>query len=243
MSSVNDIAANTAQVLERIARSASGAGRDPASVRLVAVSKTVPPERILKAYECGLRDFGENRVQEFLQKLPHLQLPGARFHLIGHLQSNKVHQAMAFDWVQTVDSERLAQRLRNAVVEANKTVSVMIEVNLGEEEAKAGISEPELTQLVAQVVALGRLDARLDLRGLMTMPPYTEDPEGARPHFRRLRQLRDQLQDAGFPQVRELSMGMTHDFEVAIEEGATMVRIGTAIFGPRNMVRSSATGT
>jgi len=249
MFSSTDIAANASQVLRRIAEIASRAGREPASVRLVAVSKTVSPERILEAYDCGLRHFGENRVQEFLQKLPRLHLPEASFHLIGHLQSNKVHQAMAFDWLQTIDSLRLAQRLQNAATEANKKIPVLVQVKLGDEEAqeaqeaKTGISESELSRLMTQLVPLDRLD----LRGLMTLPPYTEDPEGARPYFRRLRQLRDQLQDAGFSQVRELSMGMTHDFAVAIEEGATMVRIGTAIFGPRNAARSRddspATGT
>ncbi|MBI4463323.1 MAG: YggS family pyridoxal phosphate-dependent enzyme [Acidobacteria bacterium] len=233
-----DMAANVSQVLERIAGSAVRAGRDPASVRLIAVTKTLPPERVQEAYQCGLREFGENRVQEFHQKLPHLHLPEARFHLIGHLQSNKVHQAMAFDWVQTVDSERLALRLQKAAAETSKTVPVLIQVNLGEEVSKSGISESDLPQLVTTI---GSLD-RLDLRGLMTIPPYADNPERARPYFHRLRQLRDQLLEAGFPQVQELSMGMSHDFEVAIEEGATMVRIGTAIFGPRNPDDSSASG-
>ncbi|MCH8269509.1 MAG: YggS family pyridoxal phosphate-dependent enzyme [Acidobacteria bacterium] len=224
-----DIAANTAQVLERIARAASRASRESKSVRLVAVTKTFPAESIIQAYEGGLRDFGENRVQEFQQKLPRLKLPEATFHLIGHLQSNKVQPAMAFDWVQTVDSERLARRLHDAAAAANKTLSVLIEVKLGEEEAKTGVTEQEAERLAAFI----RSQDRLELRGLMTMPPFTEDPEGARPYFRRLRQLRDRLQEAGFQHVRELSMGMTHDFEVAIEEGSTIVRVGTAIFGPR----------
>lgn len=226
-----DIARNVFRVREQMAEVALHAGRHPASVRLVAVTKTFPPETVQAAYECGLRDFGENRVQEFCQKLPSLHTPGATFHLIGHLQSNKVHPAMAFDWIQTVDSERLARRLSQAALEAQKTIPVLIEVQLLEEPAKTGVSESELAGLVSVVAPL----EGLDLRGLMAMPPYTEDPQGSRPYFRRLRELRDRLQEFGFPQLRELSMGMTHDFPVAIEEGATIVRIGTALFGPRSI--------
>ena len=228
MSVLADIAANLAQVRQQIAASAR-AGRDPASVRLVAVTKTFPPEVIRAGYECGLRDFGENRVQEFCEKLPQLHLPDATFHLIGHLQSNKVHQAMSFDWIQTVDSERLALRLQEAAGAVGKKVAVLVQVKLGEEPGKSGVPEQEGQPLAALVA---RLD-QLELKGLMTLPPYTDDPEGARPYFRRLRLLRDRLRDSGLPQVQELSMGMTHDFPIAIEEGATIVRIGTAIFGPR----------
>ncbi|OFV97618.1 MAG: YggS family pyridoxal phosphate enzyme, partial [Acidobacteria bacterium RIFCSPLOWO2_02_FULL_61_28] len=185
-------------------------------------------------YECGLREFGENRVQEFCQKLPSLRTPGANFHLIGHLQSNKVHQALAFDWIQTVDSERLARRLSQAAIEAQKTIPVLIEVKMDEEETKTGVPEFDLASLVSVVAPL----EGLDLRGLMTMPPYTEDPEGGRPYFRRLREMRDHLQESDFPQLRELSMGMSHDFPIAIEEGATIVRVGTALFGPRSVARS-----
>ncbi|MBI3894575.1 MAG: YggS family pyridoxal phosphate-dependent enzyme [Acidobacteria bacterium] len=224
-----DIAVNIARVREQIAESASRAGRDPASIRLVAVSKTFPPEKIQQAYECGLRDFGENRVQEFQQKLPYLNLPGATFHLIGHLQSNKVHQAMAFDWIQTLDSKRLALRLQQAAAKAEKKISVLIEVKLSEEATKTGASESEVSELASVVASLDRLE----LRGLMAIPPYTSDPEGSRPYFRRLRELRDRWQGAGFAQLRDLSMGMSHDFTIAIEEGATIVRIGTAIFGAR----------
>jgi len=224
-----DIAANLARVREQIAQYALRAGRDPAAIRLVAVSKTFPPETIRAAYECGLRDFGENRVQEFQEKLPHLNLPEARFHLIGHLQSNKVSHALDFDWIQTVDSERLARRLNEAAAQAGKTIPVLIQVKLDKESAKSGLPEAEVERLAEAVTSLDRLL----LRGLMTLPPYTADPEGARPYFRRLRELRNRLQQAGFAQMRELSMGMTHDFPIAIEEGATMVRIGTAIFGLR----------
>ena len=234
MASASDIAANVSRVLDQIAAGAVRASRDPSSIRLVAVTKTFPPARIQEGYECGLRDFGENRVQEFRQKLPSLRVPGALFHLIGHLQSNKVQQAMAFDWIQTLDSERLALRISQAAVQAKKTIPLLLEVKLSEEAAKTGVAETELIPLVSTVASL----EGLDLRGLMTIPPYTEDPEEARPYFRRLRKLRDRIQDAGFPQVRELSMGMTRDFRVAIEEGATIVRIGTAIFGPRSATRS-----
>jgi hypothetical protein len=229
MSVLADIAANLARVRQQIAASAARAGRDPASVRLVAVTKTFPPEVLRAGYECGLRDFGENRVQEFCDKLPQLHLPDATFHLIGHLQSNKVHQAMSFDWIQTVDSERLALRLQEAAGAVGKKVAVLVQVKLGEEPGKSGVPEQEGQPLAALVA---RLD-QLELKGLMTLPPYTDDPEGARPYFRRLRLLRDRLRDSGLPQVQELSMGMTHDFPIAIEEGATIVRIGTAIFGPR----------
>ena len=230
MPSASDIAANILQVQERVSQSAYRAGRDPASVRIVAVSKTFPPENILQAYECGVRDFGENRVQEYLDKRPALRLPDARFHLIGHLQTNKVIQAMAFDWIQTVDSIRLADRLNKAAAKGNRNLPVLIEVKLGEEESKTGVPEPEVSGIAAVLVQL----ESLELRGLMTIPPFSQDPENARPYFRRLRQLRDRLQGVGLDQVVELSMGMSHDFPVAIEEGATIVRIGTAIFGPRN---------
>jgi len=229
MTMAADIAANVSRVREQMTEAAIRSGRDPASVRLVAVTKTFPAETVQAAYDCGLRDFGENRVQEFHQKLPSLRTPGAVFHLIGHLQSNKVQPAMAFDWIQTVDSERLARRLSQAALEAQKTIAVLIEVKLGEEAEKSGVPETELAHLISVVAAL----PGLDLRGLMTMPPYSDDPEGARPYFRRLRNLRDKLQESGYANVRELSMGMTHDFPVAIEEGATIVRIGTALFGPR----------
>lgn len=227
------IAANVSRVREQMAEAAARSDRDPASVRLVAVTKTFPAETVQAAYECGLRDFGENRVQEFCEKLPNLHTPDAVSHLIGHLQSNKVRPAMAFDWIETVDSERLARRLSQAALEAGKTLSVLIEVKLGEEEAKTGVSDAGLPKLVSCVAAL----PNLALRGLMGMPPWSENPEDSRPYFRRLRELRDRLQQAVFTgsvDLKELSMGMTRDFHVAIEEGATIVRIGTALFGPRS---------
>src|SRR3990172_416169 len=146
-----DISANVFRVREQMAEAAIRSGRDPASVRLVAVTKTFPAETVQAAYECGLRDFGENRVQEFCQKLSSLRTPGAIFHLIGHLQSNKVHQALAFDWIQTVDSERLARRLSQAAIEAQKTIPALIEVKMDEEETKTGVPESDLASLVSVV--------------------------------------------------------------------------------------------
>ena len=168
-------------------------------------------------------------MQEFREKLPQLHLPGACFHLIGHLQSNKAGPATVFDWIETVDSERLARRLNDAAAKAGKTIPVLIEVKLGAEESKTGASEVEIPALAAIVASL----EHLQLRGLMTIPPHTPDPADARSYFRRLRELRDRLHADGLTQLNELSMGMTRDFPIAIEEGATMVRIGTAIFGPR----------
>ena len=234
-----DITANLARVRERIAQSAARAGRDPGAIRLIAVTKTFPAQTIRAAYDCGLREFGENRVHEFCEKLPALDLPEARFHLIGHLQSNKVSQAMAFSWIQTLDSERLARRLNEAATQAGKTLAVLIQVKLDGDPGKSGVAEAAVEPLVSFVASL----ERLALRGLMTLPPYTPDPEGARPFFQKLRQLRDRLQKSGFPQMQELSMGMTHDFPIAIEEGATMVRIGTAIFGPRPAAAAQAEET
>jgi len=228
-----DIAANLARVREQIAISAARAGRDPASIRLIAVTKTFPPETIRAAYECGLREFGENRVQEFTEKLPHLNLSEVHFHLIGHLQSNKVAQAMSFSWIQTLDSERLARRLNEAAAAAGKALSVLVQISLDDPAAphteRSGLPESEAISLVSYLTTCDHLR----LRGLMALPPFTDNPEDARPLFRRMRELRDRLQQSGYPQVQELSMGMTRDFPIAIEEGSTMVRIGTALFGAR----------
>ncbi len=218
------VAENLAAVRGRIEGALARAGaRRP--VTLVAVSKTFPPERIREAYQAGQRHFGESHVQEFERKRPRLELPGAVWHLIGHLQSNKARRAgQMFDVIETVDSARLARRLEEAAAPAARRLPVFLEVKLGEEAAKTGCAEQELPELAEQVAAL----PHLELRGLMTMPPYTDDPEGARPYFRRLRQWSERLG------IAELSMGMSRDFEVAIEEGATLVRVGTAIFGERS---------
>lgn len=210
-----------AAVRERIARAADRARRDPAEILLLAVTKVFPAEIIREAYDLGLREFGENYVQEFEGKAPLVaDLAGARFHLIGHLQSNKSRKAAElFQVVQTVDSEKLARRLD----ECGRPLDVMLEVKLSPEEAKAGADPDELPKLICAVKSC----PNLRLLGLMTMPPWSEDPEASRLYFRKLREL---AQQHGLPQ---LSMGMSHDLETAIEEGSTCVRVGTALFGKR----------
>ncbi len=215
------IAEGLARVEQRIEQAAHRAGRSRGEITLIGVSKVFPAAAICEAYQAGLRHFGENYVQEFQAKRPELgDLPEATFHLIGHLQSNKARPAAElFDVIQTVDSERLAKRLD----EAGRRLQVFVEVKLSPEEAKSGVSEQDLPRLLDAVRALGNLE----LRGLMVMPPWPENPEDSRPYFRKLREL------AGRFGLAQLSMGMSGDFEVAIEEGATLIRVGTAIFGPR----------
>jgi len=235
MSNAEVLAKNAANIRDRIASAAARAGRSPESITLMAVSKTVEPERIRAAYQAGLRVFGENRVQEFADKHVHLaDLADAEWHLIGHLQSNKARRAAElFHAVESVDSLRLAEKLDQAASQFGKILPVLIEINIGGEENKTGLAadSPELETLLLFANKL----QHLRMRGLMTVPPYTEDPEGARPYFRRLRELRDAIAARKLPAVEmnTLSMGMSHDFEVAIEEGSTCVRVGTAIFGAR----------
>jgi pyridoxal phosphate enzyme (YggS family) len=201
----------------------------------MAVCKTFPPEAIIEAYKAGQRLFGESKVQEFADKAGALvSLEDAEFHMIGHLQSNKATKAVElFHAVDSVDSAKLAARLNAAAEAAGKTLPVLIEINIGGEEAKSGVApdSPELSEILKGASGW----PNLRIRGLMTVPPYTEDPEGARPYFRKLRELRDQLAARNYAAggLDELSIGMSHDFEVAIEEGSTCVRIGTAIFGER----------
>lgn len=201
----------------------------------MAVCKTFPPEAIIEAYSAGQRLFGENKVQEFADKTSALSsLKDAEFHMIGHLQSNKAAKAVElFHAVDSLDSTKLATRLNAAAEMAHKILPVLIEINIGNEEAKSGVppNSPELEEILNGASGW----PNLRIRGLMTVPPYMEDPEGARPYFRNLRELRDQLAARNYSAVSmdELSMGMSHDFEVAIEEGSTSVRIGTAIFGER----------
>ncbi|HEY1526526.1 MAG TPA: YggS family pyridoxal phosphate-dependent enzyme [Candidatus Angelobacter sp.] len=230
------IADNIAVVRERIARAAARVRRNPDSITLMAVSKTVEPERIKQAYASGLRVFGENRVQEFEGKSHGLsELKDAEWHLIGHLQSNKAKKAAElFRAIDSVDSLRLAEKLNQAAAEARKRLDVLIEIKVSDEESKAGmpLDSPELESLLR---AAPQLDS-LQIRGLMTVPPFTDDPEGVRPYFRLLRDLRDKISARKLSGVEldVLSMGMSHDFEVAIEEGSTCVRVGTAIFGARS---------
>jgi len=218
---MTDVRENCRRVLDRIRDAAVRSGRDPASIRLIAVTKTVPPQRISQAVECGIRDFGENRLQEALPKIAALSELPLTWHFIGHLQTNKAKKVVEhFQWVQCVDRFELAEKLNET---AAKPLPVLIEVKLHEEPDKSGIQEAGLSRFVEQF----RSYDKLQLRGLMAMPPFFEDAEDVRPYFRKLGDLARQF---GLP---ELSMGMSHDFEVAIEEGATMVRIGTALFGER----------
>ena len=221
---------NAARVLERIARAAARSGRPAESIRLVAVSKTQPLERVAEAYEAGLRAFGENYVQEAEPKVR--AFPGAEWHLIGKLQANKVKRAVSlFGWIQAVDSARLLGEVSRRCVEAGATLPVLVEVNLAGEKSKAGIPPEGLEELLSSAAAL----AGVRVRGLMAVPPVTGAPEESRPYFARLRELLDRCSagpGAG-RELTELSMGMSSDFEVAIEEGATIIRVGTALFGPR----------
>jgi len=229
---VANIAENIARVEGRITAACRRSGRRREDIRLVAVSKTHSPELIRAAFAAGLRDFGENRVQEAKSKRPELADLGATWHLIGHLQSNKARTALElFHWVHSLDSLRLAEKLAQAADPGGPRLPVLIEVNLGEETSKAGVRAVDLAALAEQIAPL----ETLELRGLMVIPPFLESPEDVRPYFRQLRALAGEIESRNLPQVsmRELSMGMSHDFEVAIEEGATMVRIGTAIFGER----------
>ena len=228
------IAQNITAIRDRIAQAARRANRSPEEIALMAVTKTVEPARIHEAYDAGIRVFGENRVQEFAVKAAGLHdLQHARWHLIGHLQSNKSNQAAKlFTAIDAIDSLRLAQRLNSAAEPLGKPIEALAEVNIGAESSKHGFApdSPELLDLLKQSAEL----PHFKVGGLMAIPPFTEDAEGARPYFRRLRQLRDQLARSSGLELHTLSMGMSHDFEVAIEEGSTCVRIGTAIFGERS---------
>jgi pyridoxal phosphate enzyme (YggS family) len=234
------IAENIAEVRERIAAAARRTARNPDEITLMGVSKTFPVERIREAYAAGLRVFGENRVQEFAGKAHALRdLRDSEWHLIGHLQTNKAAKAAElFDAVDSLDSVRMAEKLNASAESAGKTLSVLIEINVGGEKAKSGVapsSDEQGSDELEQILRGAPRWGNLKINGLMTVPPYTEDPEGSRPYFRQLRQIRDSIAARDLPQIGSavLSMGMSHDFEVAIEEGATCVRVGTAIFGAR----------
>lgn len=225
------IAERVAAVRERIARAAERAARSPAEVTLVAVSKTHPAQTVREAFAAGVRDFGENRVQEAEPKIAaSADLAGVRWHLVGHLQANKARRAAAlFGVVHSIDSVELGERLARAGEQSGRTVRGLVEVDMAGEASKFGLPESEL------VPALRALRERPGLRieGLMLLPPFEADVEAVRPFFRRLRALRDRLLGEGLVAAGELSMGMSHDFEAAVEEGATLVRVGTAIFGQR----------
>ena len=226
------VAANLTTVRGRLEQAARAAGRDPATIRLVAVSKTFPADAVRAAADCGQLDFGENRVQEGLQKIRATADQPLRWHLIGHLQSNKAKKAVeSFALIHSIDGVDLLRKVDDAAVALERTPEVLVQVDMAGEATKFGAPEDSLAGIFEAAESLR--GARLV--GLMLLPPFAENVEEARPWFRRLRELRERLADQGVPaaRLRELSMGMSHDFTVAIEEGATMVRIGTAIFGER----------
>ena len=226
-----NIASNILEIRNRIASAAQHAGRDLQSIRLMAVSKTVPVERIREAQDAGITLFGENYVQEARGKIPAVG-HDVEWHMIGHLQTNKVKYVVnLFDWIHSVDRLELAQELDKRARQHSRKLKVLIEVNIGGEASKSGVEISHALELVRQVSVL----QNVNVRGLMTMPPYSDDPELSRPYFRALRALRDEIARAAIAGVSmdELSMGMTDDFEIAIDEGATIIRVGRAIFGAR----------
>ena len=225
---------NVSAILRRMNHAALSAGRSPDGVKLIAVTKTVAIEKMKEALDIGLRIFGENRVQEVQKKVPVLKSENSdsviEWHLIGHLQKNKAKYAVRlFDLIHTVDSVELAEEINTQAEKIDKIQKVLVQVKLSIEETKHGASEEELIPLLKKVQGM----SNIQLEGLMTIPPFWEDPEKTRPYFRHLRELLDKAENAGCI-LTELSMGMSNDFEVAIEEGATMVRIGTALFGERS---------
>ena len=233
VSTATSLVERIAEVRARLIAAAHRSNRPVDEITLVAVSKTHPAEAVREAIAAGLDNFGENRVQEAESKIPDVGRTAARWHLIGHLQSNKTRRAVElFDCIHSLDSPDLARRLNRICDELERQeLPVLIQVDLGHETSKTGAEEKDVSELVAVISDC----PRLWLKGLMTLPPFFDEPESVRPYFRRLRELRDGLKAKGAfaDHPGELSMGMTHDFEIAIEEGATMVRVGTAIFGER----------
>ncbi|MEK7850570.1 MAG: YggS family pyridoxal phosphate-dependent enzyme [Deltaproteobacteria bacterium] len=222
------VADNVREVAERISRAAARAGRRVEDIKLVAITKTIDIDMILEAVAAGIKVLGENYLQEAKGKVAAIG-HGVEWHMTGHLQRNKARDAVnLFDMVQTIDSLELAVELDKRARSAGKVISGLIEINIGGEGSKSGISKEELAPLLRSLKLLNNLS----IQGLMTIPPYFDEQEKVRPYFRALRELRDNANREGFS-LKELSMGMSHDFEVAVEEGATMVRIGTAIFGER----------
>jgi pyridoxal phosphate enzyme (YggS family) len=225
---MSTIKENLLRVRERIERAAQKAGRDPKGIRLVAVSKTVDVARIKEAIEAGVSILGENYIQEAQKKIEDIGKP-VSWHFIGHLQSNKArHAVRLFEMVHSVDSVSLAEELNRRAEQEGRVIQVMVEVNLSGEATKFGTDEEKVSNLARRIRDLNYLS----LEGLMTMPPYFDSPESGRPYYTALRELKEKMIKEGIP-MKELSMGMSNDFEIAVEEGATYVRIGTAIFGPR----------
>jgi PLP dependent protein len=234
----DQIRTNLTAVRRRLEEAARAAGRDPSSVRLVAVSKTFPADAVRAAAAAGQVDFGENKVQEGLQKIADTSGLPLRWHLIGHLQSNKARRAAAgFHAIHSIHNLDLLRRVDAAAAEAGTAPDLLVQVDLAGEETKSGAPEPSVPELFHTDLRAARLV------GLMLLPPEADNPEDARPWFRRLRELRDRLRAGGIPadRLRELSMGMSHDFEVAVQEGSTVVRVGTAIFGQRTRPRGQET--
>lgn len=220
------------QINDRIGEAARSCGRDPETVKLVAVSKTIPADRVLTAIQAGVTDLGENYIQESREKFNTLATHPVTWHFIGHLQSNKAKYAVRmFDLIHTVDKLKLAREIDKNAGKIDKIQDVLVQVNISEEATKSGVSEEGTLELVQEISRL----PNLSLKGLMTMPPFFDQPEKARPYFKALVRLRDRILEQEIPNISldELSMGMTGDFETAIQEGATLVRIGTAIFGER----------
>ena len=235
---VMEIKDSIKRIRETVENTAVSCGRNPGDIRIIAVSKRFPADRIIEAGKAGQVLFGENQVQEASIKVKSLAERNIEWHLIGHLQSNKARiAARIFDCIQTVDRARIAVKLNALAEEFGKKLSVMAQVNVGGEEQKAGI-EPEY---VGELVAVIDGCPNLKLEGLMTIPPFAEDPEDTRIYFRKLRELRDTLNLDRTVLIKELSMGMSHDFKVAIQEGATMIRVGTAIFGQRPPIGTKVT--
>jgi PLP dependent protein len=225
---MSEIKENLLRVMERIDSAARRSGRDPSEIKLVAVSKTVEAARIKEAIEAGVSILGENYVQEAKKKIEEIGRSVA-WHFIGHLQSNKAKYVVyLFDMIHSLDNIPLAEELSRRAEQADRMIKVLIEINLSEEATKFGTDEGEILNLARRILQL----SHLSLEGLMTMPPYFDSPEMSRPYYVKLRELKERLVREGIP-MKELSMGMSNDFEIAIEEGATYVRVGTAIFGPR----------
>jgi PLP dependent protein len=227
-----EIRERLAQIQERMIRAAERAGRSAEQITLIAVSKTFDPETIQRAVDAGARELGENKVQEAMTKFGLVKGGGLRWHLIGHLQSNKARQAVKlFDFIHTIDSRELAARVDRIAGEEGRRPAVLVQVDLAHEATKSGADESQVAEIIEALDGAHNLD----LRGLMTLPPFFDEPERTRPYFQRLRELLDELNKSRAPgrRLTELSMGMSHDFEVAIEEGATMIRVGTLIFGAR----------
>lgn len=225
------IAENIAGIRRRLNEAAARAGRDPSGIRLMAVSKTVEPERVRLAMDAGITLLGENYVQEAREKIPVIG-HGVEWHMIGHLQTNKAKYVVTlFDWIHSVDRQELAYELDKRAGQTGRTLNVLIEVNVSGEASKSGAEPSQVMELARQMAVL----PNLTVRGLMTMPPYSDRPETSRPYFQSLRGLRDEIRAAAIPNIimDDLSMGMTDDFEVAVEEGATIIRVGRAIFGER----------